>query len=96
MIVFNGLLPGIRAFPSFPFIIFGEKSLLKYFWVCLQVARYYFAGHPKHFIIMLNCSCSFYPAKRGYPKASSAMRHPKLQISMGNEYFPPSITSGAL
>lgn len=65
MIVFKGLLAGMRAFPSFPLIIFGEKSLLKYFWVCLHVTRYYFVGHPKHFIIMLSCYCSFSPANRG-------------------------------
>lgn len=53
-------------------------------------------GMPSTSIMHDSWSDSSSPGKSGYPVSSSARMHPKLHISMGIPYFPPSITSGAL
>jgi hypothetical protein len=55
--LYRGLVLGKIAFPSFPFIIFGVKSLFKYFDVCLQFANKVCEGVPIDFMIKLSCSC---------------------------------------
>jgi hypothetical protein len=86
---------GIIAFPSFPLIIFGLKSLLKYLLAFLQLAKNLWLGVPTDFIIRLSCYCSLSPAKSGVPRLSSATKHPKLHMSMGVPYFAYRMTSGA-
>jgi hypothetical protein len=53
-------------------------------------------GSPSMSQILQICSASLRPLKSGCPVCISTRIHPRLHISIGNEYAPHSSTSGDL
>ncbi len=53
-------------------------------------------GSPRMSQILQICSASLRPLKSGWPVCISTRIHPRLHISIGNEYAPHSSTSGDL